>query len=175
MKRKIISCVLVVSLSFSIGCSSSYLISSSSTAEQSFDTFNVDAYGRSGTIVFQDGRKLDVQNIVAFADSIHFLNGTTGARSVVPRYTVKKIVFTNRGIGFLEGFGFGALVGAVSVLILIAASPGQGRQEFGGADFALFLVAVGAGGGGVIGGIPGVIIGHSDEYQFETSADGTKK
>ena len=173
MRRKIVSCFLVASLLFCIGCSSSYEVSSSSNIDPSFDTFNVDAYDRSATIVFQDGRELDARNIVASPDSTRFLNEKTDAITVVPTHTIKKVVFTNRGIGFLEGFAWGALIGAATVLAVSAASPSQGH-EFSGTEWTLFFMALGAGTGGVIGGIPGVIIGHSYEYQFVTSADTLK-
>jgi hypothetical protein len=146
-----------------MGCSSSSVVSS-------FEAFNADAEGRSGTIVFQDGRKLDVHNILAFPDSTHFLNEGTSAVFVVPTRTIKNVVFTDRGIGFLEGFGFGALAGSLTVLAISAASPAKGG-EFSGVDYLLFFMLIGGGAGGVVGGIPGLIIGHSHEFQFVTSEE----
>jgi len=152
--------VIPVLLSFflvQMGCSSSSEISS-------FDGFNADAEGRGATIVFLDGRELDVQNVLAFPDSTHFWNDDTKALTVVPTLTIKDIVLTNRLVGFLEGAGLGAMGGCVAIL----AMGGGTSQEHGfgaGADVAS-MILLGAGAGGVLGGIPGVIIGHSHKYQF---------
>ena len=166
MKREIVSCVLVASLLFSIGCSSSYVVSSSPNADPSFDTFNVDARDRSGTIVFQDGRKLDARNIIAAPDSIRFLNEKTNAITVVPTHTVKKVVFKNHGVGALYGLGIGALVGAAIILVMAS-----GPNEDEGLVAAYTLA--GAAGAGAIGGVFGLGIGHSYEYQFVTGANST--
>lgn len=145
-----------------MGCSSSSIV-------LSFETFNSDAQGRSATIIFQDGRKVDARNILAFPDSTHFVNEGTSAITVVPTHTMKKVVFINRGMGFLEGFGVGALIGSATVLALNAISPSSG--EFGGADYVILFALLGGGAGGVIGGIPGVIIGHTYEYNFVNASE----
>ncbi len=173
MKKTIVSCVLVGSLLFCIECSSSYMVSSSLGAEESFSTFNADAEGRSGTIVFQDGRKLDAQNIIASPDSTLFLNGETGAITLVPTQTIRKVVLTSHGVGFLEGFGWGALVGSAIVLAIYTGDSGH-TIELDPAGVIGFVLLFGGGAGGVIGGIPGLIMGHSNEYQFVSSAESTK-
>ena len=170
---KVISGVLVF-CSIQLGCSSSYEVTLSANADPSFETFNVEANDRNATIVFRDGRELDVRNIMASTDSTRFLKDTADAITVVPTRTIKKVVFTNHGVGFLEGFAWGAGIGAVTFATLALVN-GEGAW---GADLlgtTLFFAAVGGAGGGVIGGIVGVSIGHSYEYQFSTSADTTKK
>lgn len=167
--RQIISGVLVASLLLSVGCSSSYVVSSSANPGPSFDIFNIEARGRSATIVIQDGGEWEGKNILASSDSTRFVIETTDAPMVVPTRTIKKVVFTNLGVGFLEGFGLGALAGSVAVLALRAAGPSGG--EFSDWSYGLFFTLLGAGAGGVLGGIPGLIMGHSYTYEFVSSAD----
>lgn len=147
------------------GCSSTSVVTS-------FEEFNAHAEGRSGTIEFRDGKKTEAQHVLAFADSTHFWSEAAGAATVVPTRTIKSVHFLNRFVGYLEGFGFGALAGSVAVLALTAASPSTG--EFSGADYVVLFTLLGGGAGGVIGGIPGMIIGHSDEYQFVSIEEGLR-
>ncbi|HTP12269.1 MAG TPA: hypothetical protein VMM37_01525 [Bacteroidota bacterium] len=155
-------------LVFSLLISVIYVGCSSSSAVSSFDGFNADAEGRDATIVFRDGRELDVQNVLALPDSTHFWNEKTHAVTVVPTHTIKNVVLTNHFVGFLEGVGFGAIGGVAAIL----AMGGGTSQEHGfgaGADVFTMILA-GAAAGGLIGGIPGVIIGHSYEYEFAPGA-----
>ncbi len=180
MTKEIISCFLVVSVLSCVGCGSSNVVSSSPDSELSFNAFNVDAYDRSGTIVFQDEKALDARNIIASNDSTRFLNESTNLTTVVPTFTIRKVIFTNHGVGFLEGFGWGAGIGLVSgaALGLIATNGQTSSHSFGGADdLSVILAVAGLGGaaGGVAGGIWGVAAGHSYEYQFRTSTDSEKK
>jgi hypothetical protein len=166
---RVVSCVLLVLLLFSIGCSSSYEVSSSPDADPSFNTFNVDAYDRSGTIVFQDGRELGARNIMVSQDSTRFLNKKTYAASVVPTHTIKKVVIINHGVGFLEGLGWGAGIGIVSgatLGVIGSTSKYSGSTAEDVAWATLTVGAMGAAVGGAIGGIWGVIAGHSYEYEF---------
>jgi hypothetical protein len=174
INRRTVAGVLFGILVLSSGCSSSYQVSSSSNADPSFETFNVEAYNRSGTVVFHDGKEPDARNIVASPDSTRFVMEPFHEMTAVSTRTIKKIVFTNHGIGLLEGFGWGALGGAVTVLAIFAASPNPG-SELSEPWIVAAFTAVGAGVGGVIGGIPGVIMGHSYEYNFATDADSTKQ
>lgn len=152
-----------------LGCSSSHEVSSSPTGGSSFTTFNADAYERNGTIVFQDGRELAARNFIASTDSTRFLIATTDAIAVVPTHTIKEIVFTNHGVGFLEGFGWGAGIGIVSGAILGLIGSTSKYSGSTGEDVAwatLTLGAIGGAVGGVIGGIWGVAAGHSYRYEF---------
>jgi len=171
---RVVSCVLLESLLFSIGCSSSYEVSSSPDAETSFNTFNVDAYGRTGTILFQDGREMDARNIIASSDSTRLLMMEGDATIVVPTYTIRKVVFTSHGAGLLDGLEWGAGVGAVTgVTFTLIAFKGNGEWGSDVAGFSMGVGAIGAAAGGVIGGIIGVSVGHSYRYQFVTSANST--
>jgi hypothetical protein len=167
VKRTIFSSVLVASPLFLIGCSSSYVVSSSPDGDPSFNTFNTDTYDRSVVVVFRDHRELDARNIVASTDSTCFLNETTGSTTVVPTHTVKEVIFRSHGAGFVDGLlwggGFGAILGAVGGL-----ASGEGG---GGAVFV--AVAVGAS-TGLIGGLVGLGIGHRYEYQFPATNSAKK-
>jgi hypothetical protein len=55
------------------------MVSSSLNTDPSLNTFNVYAYERSATLVFQDGREVDARNITASPDSTRFLNEKTDA------------------------------------------------------------------------------------------------
>jgi hypothetical protein len=165
---KVIFGVLVFCI-LQLGCSSSYEVSSSPTGDSSFTTFNVDASDRSGVIVFQDDSDLDARNIAAAPDSIRFLNEKTNAITAMPTHTVKKVVFKNHGVGFLEGFGWGAGIGIVSGAILGLIGSTSKYSGSTGEDVAwatLTLGAIGGAVGGVIGGIWGVAAGHSYRYEF---------
>jgi hypothetical protein len=167
MSREVVSCVLVVSLLVYAGCSSSYVVSSASSTGRSFNDFNVNAYGKSARIVFRDGSETDVGNVVASPDSVHYVSEETGRLAVIGTQAVKTIVLTDHVAGLFEGFGYGAGAGALAVLIVSAASPGGGH-EMSGADIVVAFTLIGAAGGGVIGGIWGAIVGHSNEYRFIT-------
>jgi hypothetical protein len=154
---KVISGVLVFCI-VQVGCSSSYEVSSSATADKSFSTFNADASDRSGVIVFQDDSELDARNILASTGSTRFLNEATDSINVVPTHTIKRVVFKNRFIGILEWAGIGAVVFAGVGLALGASHEG----EEAGVAYVVYPGPVGA----VIGGIGGVIAGHSYKYDF---------
>jgi hypothetical protein len=164
MKKTIVSCVLVGFFSFCIGCSSSYMVSSSPGAEESFPTFNADAKGKRATVVLRDVRQLFAKDVIAGPDSTSFLNVTAGVRIVLPTHEIDKIVFANSGLGFLEGAGIGLLAGGVGGLAAAAIIVGRGAGEEGLAYVILPLF--GGGGGLLLGGIIGGTRGHSYEYKF---------
>jgi hypothetical protein len=167
-----VMCGVLIFCIVQMGCSSSYVVSSSQNADKSFSTFNADAYDRSGFVVFQDGTELDAKNIVASTDSTRFVNEKTNETTVVPTHTIKKAVFKNRGVGFLEGFGFGALAGVPTGVCLAVFGFPKGELE------TSEVIGIGLMGGllgGLMGGIPGFVIGHSYEYTFPIGEESTKK
>jgi hypothetical protein len=172
MKRLMVSLLPVGTMIWALGCSTSYQVSSSPNAEPSYATFNMKAVENDGLIVFRDGGEVDAKNIVASRDSTRFRSMPSDALTVVPTQSIEKVVFTNHGSGFLEGFGLGALGGGVTVLVIRGVSAPGG--EFSGAAYTIAFTLIGAGVGGVLGGIPGLIIGKSVEYRFPAGADTTK-
>jgi hypothetical protein len=169
---RVVSGVLPAFLVFLIGCSSSYDVSSSPDADSSFNAFNEEASERSGTIVFRKNSEVEARNMSASPDSTRFLNAATDSITVVPTHTVKKVVVTNHGAGFVDGLVWGAIVGSVTVAAICAADGGQSIQLKPGG--VIFLSLFGGAVGGAIGGVCGVIAGHSYEYQFPASAESTK-
>jgi hypothetical protein len=165
VNRKTVACVALASFFCCAGCSSSYVVSSLPNAGKSFPAFNHDAYDRSGTIRFHDGSEMDARNIVASPDSLRFLSEETAATTVVSTRSVASVEFTNHLTGLLEGAGWGALGGGVTMLAIRAAA-GPNGGEMSGWSYDLFFTFLGAAGGAVIGGIPGAIIGHSHSYRF---------
>jgi hypothetical protein len=164
-----VMCSVLVFCILQVGCSSSYEVSSSPIAGPSFNSFNVEANDRSATVLFRDGRELDVRNIMASPDSTRFLNEKTNSATVVPTHTIKKVVITNHGVGFLEGVGWGAGIGIVSGATLGLIGSTSKYSGSTGEDVAwatLTLGAIGGAVGGFIGGIWGVVAGHSYEYEF---------
>jgi hypothetical protein len=163
------SYVLPLSLLFSIGCSTSYEVSSSPTAASSFNAFNVEASEKKATILFQDGGELGVRNIIASPDSTRFLNAKTNEITVVPTRAIKTVVLTSAGAGFLDGLEWGAGIGAVTGVTFGLIAMGSSNSDEWGSDDAGISMGVGAIGavaGGVIGGIIGVSVGHSYRYEF---------
>ena len=83
--------VLIFSIAL-IGCSSSYIVSSTPHDDElSFSKLNAETKNKSATIVFQDDSKLDCQEVLSAADSTSWLEPTTGARAAVPTFKIKKI------------------------------------------------------------------------------------
>ncbi len=170
MKKTIVSCVLAGSLLCCIGCSSSYMVSSSPGAEESFSSFNSDAKGKRATIVLRDARRLFAKDVIAGPESTSFLNVTTGVGIVVPTREIEKIGLKIVGLGFLEGAGIGLLAGGVGGWVVASIMVSNQQAESGLAYGILGLA--GGGGGLLLGGIIGSAIGHTYEYTF---VDGSKK
>ena len=156
---RFLSALLIVCI-IQMGCSSSSVVSS-------FNTFNVDVYDRSATIVFHNGSELDGRNIIASPDSTRFLNEKTDAITVVPTHTIRTVVLTSAGAGFLDGLEWGAGIGAVMGFTLGYIAHGSGEHDVA---YSMGAGAIEAAVGGVIGGIIGVGVGHSYNYQFVPSS-----
>ena len=147
-----------------IGCSSSYMVSSSPDDEHiSFSKLNALLVNESATIVRQDGSETHGRGILATPDSTSWRDPTTAVRSAVPTQIIKKIVLTYRGLGLLEGAGIGVLAGGAAGLLAAVVS-GPHRAEEGIAYVVLPILGVGS--GLIIGPIYGVIKGHTYEYEF---------
>ena len=77
-------------------------------------------------------------------------------------HLVKRIVIKNHLVGALEGMGIGFLVGGATGIILAFSS----KPNAAGVYIPWEVVA---GAGLVIGFIPGIITGHSYEYEFSAT------
>ena len=151
---------------FHLGCSSSYIVSTSPQDEHiSFSKFNAILENEKVTIVFQDDSRVDGRGILATPDSTSWLNPTTGIQTAAPTQKVKKIILTNRGLGTLEGMGIGVLAGGVvGLLTAVVTGPHPGEDGF---TYAVYPI-LGGGVGLIAGPIYGVIKGHTYEYEFES-------
>lgn len=151
-----------------MGCSSSYMVSPSLSAEETFSTFNADAKDESATIVLQDGRRLYAQDVIAEPDSTSFMNVTTGRRTVVLTHEIQKIVLTSWSAGIRDGALYGFLGGVAAGLVgaAIAYPFLEDGREIPKEAIFLFLPAIGGGAGLLLGPIIGGISGHTYEYEF---------
>lgn len=161
--------ILIFSIA-QIGCGSSYIVSSSSNGERlSFSEFNAAAGREKAKIVFQDDSSLYCQEIVAEPDSTSWLDPTSGIRAAVPTHSIKKIVFTNRIRGALEGAGIGLLAGGgAGFLIGSAIEPPDSKWK----GFVTVYFSLSGGGVGLlIGTLVGVAEGHIYEYKFANQSE----
>ena len=85
----------------------------------------------------------------------------------MPTREVRNVVLKDLFMGLLEGFGWGALAGAATIVTVRAAVGGS--KDVTSWDY--FIIAAAIGGGGLLGGFPGLIIGHTNEYQFAPTRD----
>ncbi|MFN0158917.1 MAG: hypothetical protein ACKVRP_12705 [Bacteroidota bacterium] len=151
------------------GCSSSYTVSSGGkpNSEYSYGEMIEELRGQQVNIELKDERHILAKELKISNDSASWLDASTSERSKVATPQIKRIVIKNHLVGALEGMGFGFLVGGTAGVILGSSGPESnalGREGM----IAIGLVFVG-GAGVVVGLIPGVIIGHSYEYEYLTT------
>lgn len=119
--------------------------------------------GESETVViFKSGQTKEVNELIIKDDSVSWMELI---RFSVPLSRITKIVYVNHTQGFLDGLSTGAIVGGVTFLGIFGSSQGNSEQEL-----------IGLGTGLVIGGsifllspIVYAIIGHTEEFRFQTS------
>jgi hypothetical protein len=168
--------IFIISLGF-IGCSSSYIVSSSSEGKlPSFSDFNAAAKDEKATIVFHDDSVTDAQDLRADPDSTHWLDPLTSTPVTLSTHRIKKIIFTSRIAGAFDGARIGALSGSLAGILTAAiavkhTSGGSSQYLPPGLAYLLYPMI-----GGCVGVIPGAIIGavigHTDEYGFaETGSE----
>jgi hypothetical protein len=124
--------------------------------------------GKTVMVLLRDGREMKLKNLYVGPDS------TTGTRPqgeerTFPTSSLKKVEFTNRGRGFLEGFGVGAGTAFGSAVLAGFASDGA----FGASIMVLVAGAPMAFVGGLAGGVIGGIAGHQRAYLFPDSSPGS--
>lgn len=145
------------------GCSSSYLVSSS-TGGHSIPEFNRVADRRQGSIVLElDSAEIWAVDIRATADSL-FWNDEWGVRMSAALPQVGEVTFSDATRGTWEGIGLGALAGA-SAAGLVTLMVAGGSGDFIGIVY-LITVPSGALVGGVVGSLAGNARGHTHRYRF---------
>lgn len=147
------------------GCSSSSSVRSTSVeGALSYGEMNNQLRERSANIEMIDGRDIFADNVTLSGDSVSWLDASTSETSKVSTRQIRRIVIKNHFIGALEGMGIGLLVGGSVGFILGSSGPEGGAWGRSG-QIAMGLIVVG-GTGVIVGLIPGLIIGHSYEYEF---------
>lgn len=154
---------------FSTGCSSTYTVSSTGKpdAEFSHQEMIEELAGRDVTIELKDGISILAKEVKISNDSASWVDVSTTERTNVATSVIKKIVIKSHGIGALEGMGIGILIGGTGGIIL--GSSGSGGGTFGREGAIAMGVIVVGGAGLVVGLISGATIGHSYEYEYQTT------
>jgi len=168
MKKKIIPCILVVSLLFSIGCSSSHTIATEKLeAKPDITVFTKDSLEYE---FLMDNYDIQGDTLIGFGEQ------RIGGRDErfhgsIALADIKTVVDNNHWVGGLEGFVYGFIPGAVLGVVASVASQDNKEVVFPWYAGAAFFGAI----TGITGGIIGLIVGHSYEYQFVNSTNSTKK
>ena len=163
-----LSISILIFASALIGCTSSYNISSRPYGDGviSYSEFSENAKDESADILFSDGNRLLCKNIVCQSDSTSYINLTTNSRVAVPNDKIKKIIFTNRFLGILEGTGIGLLAGGGGGYLVGDNIGSNQSAESRGWGRLIFTVL-----GGTVGLVSGIVAGasegHTFEYEFE--------
>ena len=161
-----LSIAMVIIVIIQIGCSSSFIVSPILPDEDAllFSEFNTEAKGKNATIVFKDSTMFNGQDIFSQPDSTSFTNLSTGFRTTISTHKIKKIIFTNRLYGTLEGAGIGLLSGG-GVGLLVGIALEKPNSDFPG--LAMLVCSVLGGGIGLLGGtLSGTVTGHTNKYEF---------
>lgn len=150
-----------------IGCSSSYIVSSSANMQRvSFTDFNAAAENKAAKIILQNDSTLHVQGVLAQPDSMFWLQPLTRLRVAVPTQNIKKIVLKNPGLGLLEGAGIGVLAGGGGGLIVGAIWSSTFEDNLARSISFILPPLIGTGAGLLVGAISGATLGHTYEYEF---------
>jgi hypothetical protein len=145
-------------------CSSSYVVSSSGE-DTSVDEFNKFAEGKEVEIILIDSKVITATDLYLSADSLYWFNPETKLKNGVAKSEISKVMFTDWGLGGLEGAGFGFLSGGALGVMLVAGLEAVG-SELDDSAYTDGFVSIGIV-GGLIGFPIGAIIGHTNEYEFQ--------
>ncbi|MBL0174173.1 MAG: hypothetical protein IPP94_02725, partial [Ignavibacteria bacterium] len=151
------------------GCSTTITISSSDPAAD-WNITESREYLRTGpaSIAFADGTERDASDVWVSKDSVWFSDSTMGKTTSVPAPLVRKIVYTDRWKGALEGAGIGAIVagvaGGAAAYAYESKRASRPGMTWGTGDNAPLAAIggfiVGGLGGLLSGAIIGAILGH---------------
>jgi hypothetical protein len=97
-------------------------------------------------------------------DSVQWLDPETHLGRIAATANLRRIRFTNHGIGAVEGTAFGVLPGGTFLALTYLDNEGG---DASGVRAGLRALGLGAAlGGMVIGAASGALIGHKTDYQF---------
>ncbi len=143
------------------GCSSTYVISSSSSSNEfSVIEFNKYADGREAKIILKDKVVTDATNVYLSTDSLSWSEPENILKSKVVKSDVRRVIFKNHWVGGLEWGAIGIPSGGIAGFLIAWASGG-------GLGAILIIPGFGVIVGAIAGIITGSIIGHTYEYEFE--------
>lgn len=155
---------------FLCGCSSSYLVSPTGKpdADYSYQEMNEELEGQDVKIEMKDGMNIFAKDVKISDDSVSWVGQWTDVESMINIQEINKIVMESHGIGALEGAGFG-LVGGGGLGALVGQLLVGNHGAWGSGAGAAVGLILGGGIGTIVGPITGAIIGHSYNYEFQTT------
>jgi len=155
---------------FLCGCSSSYLVSSTGKpdADYSYQEMNEELKGEDVKIELKDGMNIFAKDVKISDDSMSWVNQETDEESRASLLDINKIIMKSHGTGALEGTGFG-LVGGGGLGALVGQIIVGNHGAWGTGAGVFFGSIIGGGIGIIVGPITGLIIGHSYNYEFQTT------
>ena len=133
----------------------------------SVQEFNEIAEGKEAEIILSDSTEITATEVYLSADSLYWSNPETKIKTGVAKSEISKVMFTDMWLGGLEGAGFGFLSGGSGGVLLVAGLEAVGSELDDSAyteGFVVFGVV-----GALIGFPIGAIIGHTSEYEIESS------
>ena len=153
------------------GCSSSYTISSAGRphSEYGFQEMNEELHGRHVTIDLKDRMDISAKEVNISDDSVSWVDASTADKTKIATWQLRRISFKNHFVGGMEGLGFG-LVGVGGVGALVGQMAVGNDGEWGSGAGAAVGLVLGGGAGSIGGLITGLIVGHSYNYEFPTTA-----
>lgn len=143
-------------------CSSSYVVSSSGE-DTSVDEFNELAEGEEAEIILRDTVVKNATDVYLSGDSLYWFNPETKLKTGVAKSEISKVMFTDMWRGGLRIAGGGCLAG---MGLWVAVNDSLENSKF--VSYMEGLAAFGVV-GALIGFTIGLIIGHTNEYEFESS------
>ncbi len=147
------------------GCATTYTVGSKeSGANYDSDESNRRIERREGTVVFNSGKVETAKQIIASKDSVSWLEVRTDKKSGASMGQLSRIVVKDHLLGGLEGLGLGLAGGGGLGMIVGSVLIKEGNTGSGsGAAIGLILGGI----AGLVVGFPtGLIIGHSDVYEY---------
>jgi hypothetical protein len=139
-------------------------------AEYSYREMNEDLKGKDVTIELKDGRDISAKEVKISDDSVSWVDASSDRTFGIVTTDVKTVVDNKHWVGALEGMGFGMLVGGAVGIILNFSTESQAAGLY---DWTVVAGSVGV--AGVLGAGVGALIGHTDEYIFQSKINSPQK
>lgn len=161
-----------LTLSVATGCSSSYNVGNEPAPDTySFAQVNENAKDHSVTIWTMQGEEISATDLFVRGDSTTFLQSTTEKRIAIATSSVETITIKKVGAGAIDGLIPGAIIGVPAGLLLgsIAVAFKDNRDVDGPVAAGVFA------GVAVLGASVGAMIGHTDEYIFQSKSNNSQK